>query len=480
MSFPKDFLWGGATSSAQYEGGFNEGGRGKSQLDYINLIPKEELDEHTKIPEVTYERYQKLIRNEDQFNFPNRRGSDFYHRYKEDIALFAEMGFKTFRMSISWSRIYPTGLEELPNEEGLKFYHNVFQELHKYGIEPLVTMTHYEIPIALTNKYNGWESPEVIALYVKYTKTLLDEFKDEVKYWITFNEINMMLMSFWNGGGIFEAKAKKDALSTKHQALHHQFIATALTVKYAHEVAPNCMIGGMINRIECYPFTCKPEDVLDTMIEDQLNLYFFDVMARGKYPKTILKYFKEHNIHIDYVDGYEDILKNNTIDFLAFSYYLSNVVSSEQTAEQGTFVKSLRNPYLKFSEYGWSIDPIGLRISLNKLYDRYQLPIFIVENGLGARDKFEDNTVHDNYRIEYLRSHIRAIEEALDDGVDILGYTPWGCIDIVSAGGAEMSKRYGFIYVDADDFGNGTYNRYKKDSFYWYKKVIASNGEDLD
>lgn len=480
--FPEDFLWGGATSSAQLEGGFDQGGRGKSQLDYVTFIPKEQREERLSTSEVDYDRYVDAIKNEDHYNFPYRRGIDFYHHYKEDIKLFAEMGFKVFRMSISWCRLFPTGLEETPNPEGIQFYHNVFDELHKYNIEPLVTMIHYELPIALTEKYNGWESPEVIGLFTKYTKVLLDEYKDKVKHWIVFNEINMMLASPFTGGGLFLKKAKKNRLSTIHQALHHQFIASALTVKYAHETAKDCMIGCMIARLECYPYTCKPEDIEATMIEDQINFYFYDVMARGTYPKSILRYFKENDIEIDYVKDYQDILKNDTVDFLAFSYYMTYVVSADEDKREnpGDLVKKLKNPYLKTSEWGWSIDPIGLRVTLNRIYDKYQLPIFVVENGLGAVDQLENNAVHDPYRIDYLREHIKAIKKALEDGVEVMGYTPWGCIDLCSASFADMTKRYGFIYVDQDDEGNGTLGRIKKDSFYWYQKVITSNGEDLE
>lgn len=482
MSFSKEFLWGGATAAPQYEGGYQEGGRGKSHMDYINFLPVGEREDPFGLDEVSVKRFEDIVANEENENLPFRRGTDFYHRYKEDIALFAEMGFKTFRMSISWCRIFPTGLEEEPNQEGLKFYHDVFAELHKYSIEPLVTMTHYECPIELTKRYNGWESPELIDLFCKYSKVLIDEFKDEVKYWMTFNEINMSLDSPYLGSAMFVEKSKRNRKSAIHQALHHQLVASAKTVQYCHENAPDCKIGLMLARLECYPYTCKPADVAATMLEDQINLYFFDVATRGTYPKSVLKYFRDNDIKIDWIPQYEEILKGSRIDFLAFSYYMSYVVSTEEDKKEevGGLVKGLENPYLKTSEWGWGIDPEGLRITLNKMYDKYQLPLFVVENGLGAVDRFEDGTVHDSYRIDYLREHIRALGEAIDDGVEVMGYTTWGCIDICSCSWADMTKRYGFIYVDADDYGNGTYDRYKKDSFYWYKKVIASNGEDLE
>lgn len=480
--FTKNFLWGGATSSAQYEGGFDRGGRGKSQLDFVDFIPENERKNKIATLEVDYDRYLENKMNENQKNFPYRRGVDFYSRYKEDIKLFAEIGFKVFRMSISWTRIFPTGMESEPNQEGLQFYHNVFDELKKYNIEPLVTMIHYEVPVYLTDNYNGWESPKMVDLFVKFSKVLIDEYKNKVKYWITFNEINMTLWSPFTGSGMFVQKAKKDFLSTCHQAIHHQFIASALSIKYMHEQAPQNMIGCMIAKIPAYPYTSKPSDVLAAMHENQINEYFFDVMARGKYPTTILNYFKRHNISIDYIDGYEEILKENKADFLAISYYLTNVVSNDENLkeEEGSFVKRLKNPFITNTRWGWGIDPDGLRISLNNLYEKYQLPIFIVENGLGAIDVLENGRVHDEYRIEYLRKHIIAIGQAIEDGVEVIGYTSWGCIDLQSASYADMTKRYGYIYVDYDDYGSGSLNRYKKDSFYWYKKVIKSNGEDLD
>lgn len=479
--FPKNFLWGGATASAQYEGGFDQGGRGKSQLDFIDFIAPEDRENTQCTDYVSYERYKKIRDNEESYNLPYRRGSDFYHHYKEDIKLFAEMGFKVFRMSISWARLYPTGFEEKPNPEGVKFYHDVFDELHKYGIEPLVTMIHYENPVALTEKFNGWESPEMIGLFLKYTKTLIDEYKTKVKYWITFNEINATLCTPFVSAGMFVEKSEKNELSACYQALHHQLIASALTVKYMHDTAPGCMAGSMIARLECYAETCSPADVEATMIEDQINCSFYDIMARGYYPKSLLNYFRDYGIEIDYADQYEKILKEGTVDFLAFSYYMTYVISADpkKAENPGNLVKSLVNPYIKQSEWGWGIDPTGLRIALNKIYDKYQLPIFITENGLGARDVLEDGQVHDSYRIDYLRDHIKAMDKALDDGVELLGYTVWGCVDICSASFADMTKRYGLIYVDADDYGNGTYDRYKKDSFYWYKNVIASNGENL-
>ncbi len=481
--FPEGFLWGGATSSGQLDGGFDLGGRGPSHLDYIDFIPKEDRADGRATMDLTGERYERARAGVADGNYPYRRGSDFYHHWCEDIALLAEMGFKTYRMSISWSRLFPTGLEEEPNAEGLQFYHDVFAECRKYGIEPLVTMIHYEVPIALVDKYNGWESPELIDLFCRYTKTLIDEFGDEVKYWITFNEINMALCSPYVGGGSVLSNSKKDRLSLAHQIMHHQFIASAKTTAYAHEVAPQCKIGSMIARLECYPYTCKPTDAAAALLEDQLNFNSYDVMARGQYSKRVLRYFNDAGIDIDFVDGYEGVLAAGKVDFLAFSYYMTYVVSGDEDKREnpGDLIKKLRNPHIKTNDWGWGIDPEGLRITLNRIYDRYQMPVFIVENGLGAADVVEqDGSIHDTYRIEYLREHIKAMREAIADGVELIGYTTWGCIDLPSASLGEMTKRYGFVYVDADDYGNGTYKRSRKDSFHWYKRVISSNGEDLD
>lgn len=475
--FPDNFLWGGATSAGQYEGGHTCGGRGMSHMDYVRkaegIIPVF----------VTADMYADHKKHENVYNLPFRRGSDFYHRYKEDIALLKEMGFQVFRMSISWSRLFPTGMEEQPRPEGIDFYHKVFHECHKHGIEPLVTMIHYDIPAYLTETYNGWEDPTLIDLFTRYTKCIIDEYKDEVKYWLTFNEINMVMSSPYIGGGLFVEKSRRDPGSCIHQALHHQFIASALTVKYLHQNAPQCMVGNMIARLQNYPYTCNPSDVLATQQQNQFNYFPTDVMVKGFYPTSILNYYRKKNIRIDWVENYQNILRDGTVDFTAISYYSTSVISSDPDKVEpiGAFVRKLSNPYIKSSDWGWGIDPTGLRITLNEMNDRYGIPIFIVENGLGAHDVLEtDGTIHDSYRIAYLRAHIEAIREAIGDGCQVMGYTSWGCIDLVSCGDAQMSKRYGFVYVDADDEGHGTFDRYRKDSFYWYKKVIASNGEDLD
>jgi 6-phospho-beta-glucosidase len=482
--FPEGFLWGGATSAAQYEGGFNAGGRGPSHMDFIRRVSKCNKDKKFPI-NINYKTYldNKAHQNDPSYNFAFRRGSDFFHRYKGDIALLGEMGFKTFRMSVSWSRLFPTGLEEKPLESGVRFYHSVFQECHRYGIEPLVTMIHYEIPSYLTETLNGWESPEIIPLFLHYTQFLIDEYKDEVKYWLTFNEINMVMNSPYLGGGMFVERSIKDNKSVIHQALHHQLIASALTVKYFHEHAKNDYIGNMIARLQNYPLTCKPTDVLAQQQQNEFNYFPTDIQVKGFYPTSILNYYKKNGVYIGWYPNYKQILHDGTVDFTAISYYHTAVISADPDKAEpiGKFVRNLENPYLKKTDWGWGIDPIGLRITLNDMWDRYGLPIFIVENGLGAHDILTaDKHVHDWYRINYLRTHIKAIKDAIGDGVNIMGYTPWGCIDLVSCGDCQMTKRYGFVYVDADDDGNGSFNRYRKDSFFWYKKVIKSNGEDLD
>ena len=481
MAFPKDFLWGGATANAQYEGGYNEGGRGLSQIDFCECIGKNKGGTEYS-HELSYERYLYNKEHQDEMNLPFRRGTDFYHRYKEDIALLAEMGARTFRMSISWSRIYPTGEEEEPNREGLDFYHRVFQELRSHNIEPLVTMVHYEVPIALVEKYNGWENPKTVELFVRYGKTLIDEYKDEVKYWVTFNEVNWSVVTPYGATGVFTELSKKDRLSCMHQALHHELIANALLVKYCHQVSPDAKIGVMVGKFEIYPLTPNPLDVANAYKEARLNTFYFDVAVRGFYPAYMKKYYQDYNISIDWYENYEEILKGDSIDFLAISYYNSNVITADidSAKSKDNILVSPDNPYLKKTDWGGLIDPVGFTITLEELYDKYQKPIFVVENGLGAFDEFKDGKVHDDYRIAFHREHVKAMQKAIDDGVEVLGYTTWGIVDLVSASGGQMCKRYGFIYVDADDDGNGSYDRYRKDSFYWYQKVCRSNGEEID
>ena len=481
MTFPKGFLWGGATAANQLEGAYNEGGKGLSIFDMVQFVPKEERANEIEMDIRSKKELEDLLAGNVGDNFPKRRGIDFYHRYKEDIALFAEMGFKTFRMSISWPRIFPNGDETEPNEEGLAFYDKVFDELLKYGIEPLVTLSHYEIPLTLVQKYNGWADRRVVEFFVHYAETVFNRYKGKVKYWLTFNEINVSTMSPYIGSGVLidEVEHKEQ---TVYQALHHQFVASARAVKACHEMIPDAMIGCMLARMEVYPETCSPDDVLEALKEDQMNLFFTDVQVRGYYPSYMLSYFEENDIKINMLPGDEEILLQHTVDYLSFSYYMSMVASGApgKKKEKGNFFSGVKNPYLESSDWGWQIDPKGLRITLKKMYDRYQVPLFIVENGLGAYDKVEeDGSINDDYRIDYMRAHIEQMKEAIKEGVDLIGYTSWGCIDLISASTSEMSKRYGFIYVDQDDYGNGTLERSKKKSFDWYKQVITTNGEEL-
>ena len=423
--------------------------------------------------------------------YPSHEAIDFYHHYEGDIALFAEMGFKVFRTSINWTRIYPTGEEETPNEAGLAFYDKVFDCCKKYGIEPLVTISHYELPYALVEKYNGWADRRLVDCYVRYCKTIFERYKDKVKYWLTFNEINMGALPAGNLMALGLVQGYEgprtgipDNEGLRFQALHHQFVASAKAVAFAHEHYPQFQMGDMNIFAAFYPLTCDPDDVLACQQRNQMvNWFCSDIQVRGEYPHYARRYFAERGIEIKTEPGDEEILRKGTVDFYTFSYYMSNCITTHETGAQvsGNGLGGEKNPYLKASDWGWQIDPKGLRWSLNEIYDRYRIPLMVVENGLGAFDKLEaDGTIHDPYRIDYLRQHIQQMGEAVKDGVDLRGYTTWGPIDLVSAGTGEMAKRYGFIYVDKYDDGTGDLTRRRKDSFYWYKKVIATNGEDLD
>ena len=470
MSLPKDFLWGGATAANQYEGGYNEGGKGLSIADVERGARhgvQRQIDDHIM----------------EGALYPSHEATDFYHHYKEDIALFAKMGFKCFRMSIAPSRIFPMGDEDEPNEEGLAFYDRVFDELHKYGIEPVVTLHHYEMQLNLVKKYGSWRNRKLVDFAVKYAKTVFERYKDKVKYWMTFNEINAMFSSPrpWHQAGLIYGE-DENAADVKLQAAHHQLIASALTVKAGHEINPDFKIGCMLIYPLTYAATCNPYDQVLSRNKMLSTYYFGDVQVRGYYSNTCKAYQESIGGHFEMLPGDEEILKEGVVDYIGFSYYFSSIEGEKPLEQvQGNIVLGGKNPYLKATDWGWQIDPIGLRVSLNNLYDRYQTPLFIVENGMGALDKVEeDGSIHDPYRIEYLREHIKAMKDAVEiDHVDLMGYTPWGCIDLVSAGTGEMRKRYGIIYVDKYDDGTGTLKRSCKDSFYWYQKVIASNGEEL-
>lgn len=467
MAFPKGFLWGGATAANQCEGGYLDGGKGLSIADVMTA------------GSLNKERENTLVVKAGEY-YPSHIAIDMYHHYKEDIALFAEMGFNCYRMSINWARIYPNGDDEIPNEDGLQFYDDLFDECLKNGIQPIVTLSHYETPIGLYTKFGGWKSRECIDCFVRYCKTVFTRYKGKVKYWMTFNEINCLEMNSWNGAAMLE-----EDLQTKTQAAHHLFIASALAVVAGHEIDPENKIGMMYGGLFSYANSCNPADVqanIDTM---HAQLFYCDVMCKGYYPNYKLKQLEREHITIQKQPEDDEILMKGKVDYLAYSYYMT-LVAGEKTEKaelaNGNLFTGYKNPYLEQSQWGWQIDPMGIRISMNELYDRYNIPLMIVENGLGAVDELkEDGTVDDDYRIDYLREHIKEMEKGINiDGIPLLAYTPWGCIDLVSAGTGEMKKRYGFIYVDRDNEGNGTLKRYRKKSFYWYKQVIASNGADLD
>ncbi len=471
---PEGFLWGGATAANQCEGACQEGGRGLANVDLIPAGPERIA---------VMRGVRKMLKWEDGYTYPGQEAIDMYHHFKEDIALFAEMGFKCYRLSIAWSRIYPNGFDEEPNEEGLRFYEALFDECHKYGMEPLVTIVHFDAPLACIKKFGSWKSRQMIDCYLKYCETIFRRYKGKVKYWLTFNEINMVLhLPFMAAGILFEEGENEE--ESKYIAAHHELVASALATKMAHEIDPENQVGCMLAAGQFYPYSCDPEDVFAAMEKDRANYFFIDVQSRGKYPNYARKMIERKGFAIDITQEDEKVLAENTVDFISFSYYSSRLTAAhpEKYGEGSqNATESMRNPHLKASEWGWQIDPMGLRITLNSLYDRYQKPLFIVENGLGAVDKPDENGfVDDQYRIDYLRAHIKAMKQAVnEDGVPLMGYTPWGCIDLVSASTGEMKKRYGFIYVDKDDSGKGTLKRSRKASFEWYKKVIASNGEEL-
>lgn len=472
-ALPESFLWGGATAANQCEGAYREGGRGLASMDVVPIGKNRFEYQFGKVRDLSFQ---------DGERYPVLSGIDFYHHYKEDIALFAEMGFKVFRMSVSWSRIFPQGDEEEPNEKGLRFYEDVFRELRKYGIEPLVTICHYDYPLHLITEYGSWKSRKMIDFYKRYVTTLFQRYKGLVRYWLTFNEINCALYLPYTCSGIVLEEGE-DREKQIYPAIHNQLVASAWAVKIGHEIDPENRIGNMVAAGGYYPNTCAPADVFEAMRKNRGLFFFTDVQARGYYPSYKRKELERKGIEIPFEADDAQILSENVIDFISFSYYTTHVASADpkvNEAIKGNPLGALTNPYLGPITYKRQENPMGLRILLNTLYDRYQKPLFIVENGSGFIDELKNGTVEDDYRIQYFRRHIEALKDAvLLDGVDLLGYTTWGCIDLISASSSQMSKRYGFIYVDLDDEGQGTYKRYKKKSFDWYKRVIASNGAEL-
>ena len=465
--FPENFLWGGATAANQLEGAYNVDGRGLSVQD---VMPNGLMTAPTPEPTVDNLKLE---------------GIRFYESYKEDIALFAEMGFKVFRISIAWSRIFPNGDDEKPNEAGLKFYDDLFDELHKYGIEPLVTLSHYEPPLNLARNYRGWIDRRVIGFFENFARTVFQRYQNKVKYWLTFNEVNSIIDAPENGA-IFPEEIEI-TLGDKWQAVHHKLVASASVTKIAKEINPGLQIGCMVLSMPAYPMTPDPKDSLAVRDFQNQNYAFSDIHVRGEYPGYLKRMLKDKGIKIEFAEGDVELLKENTVDFLSFSYYMSVVQAhnpEDYEDNEGNIFSGLINPTLKASDWGWQIDPIGLRLALNDLWDRYQIPLFIVENGLGTKDELVKDdqggyTVEDDYRIDYLKRHLQQVGEAIEDGVNLLGFTSWGPIDLVSMSTAQMSKRYGYIYVDRNDDGEGSFKRYKKKSFAWYKEVIESNGASL-
>ncbi|EMJ6201636.1 6-phospho-beta-glucosidase [Clostridioides difficile] len=477
MKSNQEFLWGGAVAAHQVEGGYNKGGKGISIADVMTA------GTHTISRKITDGVIEGL-------NYPNHEAINFYENYKEDIRLFAEMGYKCFRTSIAWTRIFPKGDESTPNEDGLKFYDDLFDELLKYNIEPVITLSHFEMPYHLVKNYGGWRNRKLIDFFVNFCEVVMNRYKDKVKYWMTFNEINNQsittnpIYAFTNSGIIYEEQEDKEEVM--YQAVHYEFVASAKVVKIGHEINPEFKIGCMVAAMPSYPYSCNPEDMIKFVESNREQLMFTDVHVRGHYPRHTLKLWERKNYNLDITEEDKKILKEGIVDFIGCSYYLTTVVTADKTMKttgnnSAGKADVVENPYLKTSDWGWNIDPVGLRFYLNQLYDKYELPIFIVENGFGAEDVLKsDNTVDDDYRIEYLASHIREMKNAIEiDGVDVIGYTVWGCIDPVSFTTGEMKKRYGFIYVDKNNDGSGTLKRYKKKSFDWYKKVIKFNGEIL-
>ena len=477
MSLPKDFLWGGALAAHQFEGGVLDTTKGLSVADVMT-------GGNVSTPRVITDGVKEGL------YYPNHIGIDFYHHYKEDIKLFAEMGFKCFRTSIAWTRIFPLGDEEQPDEEGLQFYDDVFDELLKYGIEPVITLSHFEMPYHLAKEYGGFMNRKTVDFFVKFAEVCFKRYKNKVKYWMTFNEINNQ-MNFvndiygWTNSGAHFGNYDNPE-EAMYQCAHHTLVASAKAVKIGKEINPDFLIGNMISMVPFYPYSCSPKDQLLAQQLMHDRFFFSDVQCRGHYPAYALKMFERKGFNINITDEDKKALSEGTVDYIGFSYYMSNTVDSNSirdvsTTTDGSSEHSVKNPYIKETDWGWAIDPEGLRYVLNQFYERYELPMFIVENGFGAIDKKEeDGSCHDPYRVDYLRAHIEQMKKAVEiDGVDLMGYTPWGCIDCVSFTTGEMKKRYGFIYVDRNNDGSGTLERSKKDSFNWYKKVVASNGEDL-
>ena len=484
--FPQGFLWGGAIAANQYEGAWDVGGKGLSVADCATYKPNVDKRDYKALHGITSAQVREAMASTDTRRYPRRHGVDGYHHYKQDIDLCAEMGFKTLRISIQWTRLFPTGTEEEPLESGLAFYEDVLSYLREKGIEPLVTLHHYEQPLYLANHYGGWYDRRVIALFLRFCEACFRRYGPLVKYWLTFNEVDSAFRHPWTTVGVCEDRFPEDQREEViYQCVHNQMVASALTTKMLHQMVPDAQMGCMLTRTLTYPLDCNPKNQLLAQRDNRENYMYADVQALGAYPSWQRRYWERHGIHVDMGLDDEAILAQYPVDFVSFSYYNSMVDSIDAARREkvgGNLATGVRNPYLATSDWGWRVDADGLRYALIDMWDRYHKPLFVVENGLGAEDEADPQTgrIEDDYRIDYLRRHVEAIRDAIDDGVTVMGYTPWGCIDLVSLSTCQMSKRYGFVYVDLDDEGNGSYARSRKKSFFWYQRVIASNGEDLD
>ncbi|WP_265459778.1 family 1 glycosylhydrolase [Enterococcus sp. HY326] len=474
MKLSNNFLWGGAISANQTEGAYLADKKGLANFD---MLPMNEM----RLKDVYLD--QENFFSDQEAYFPSHTAIDFYTNFVTDIQLLAEMGIKCFRFSIAWSRIFPKGIEAEPNAAGVAYYDALINELIKYDIEPLVTISHFDIPMYLVEHFGGWASREVVDFHFQFAKFLVNRYQNKIRYWIPFNEMNMLLHIPFIGGGL-TFTTTENKLQKQYQAAHHQLIANAKIIEYGKKINSELQFGSMLAAGKTYAYTAKPEDNLATMLKER-NLFFFgDVQARGKYPNYIKGYFEKNQIDISMAAGDEELLARNTVDFVSFSYYSSDCAAADEADMERVRTNgftTVKNPYLTSRNHSWQIDPIGLRIMLNNLYDRYNLPLFIVENGLGTPDELTaDLKIHDDYRIDYLKRHLAQMIQAVEeDHIELLGYTSWGCIDLVSVTEGKMSKRYGYIYVDKDDYGHGSGQRYKKDSYYWYQKVIGSNGENI-
>jgi 6-phospho-beta-glucosidase len=482
MALSDDFLWGGALAANQVEGGWGEDGRGWVVTDVMRYDPDANTDDFEALHEITLARIEAAMADSDTRYYPKRRGIDFVHRYREDLALFAEMGFTVLRVSILWSRLYPTGEELEPNEAGVAFYLDLFEEMARLGIQPLVTLSHFDAPLELALTRNGWLDRGTIALFERFARTCFERFGHVVKKWISFNEIDGMERHPFTSGGIIEETVEGSITQACWTALHHQFVAGASVTRMLKELWPDAEMGCMLTMLTTYSRTCHPDDVAATRAKERLLYLCTDVQADGVYSPLALNQLERMGVTIPFAPGDVELLAENTADFVSFSYYMSMTESVDPEAERtpGNTVLGVKNPYLPSSEWGWQIDPAGLRISLLDLYDRYRKPLFIVENGLGMRDTVDaDGRIRDDYRVEYFRAHFEQMIRAVDEGVDLRGYASWAPIDLISSSTSQISKRYGFIHVDLDDLGGGTLERRRKDSFSWYRKVIATNGADL-